>query len=110
MVLPTPPTLIKQGNNNPNLKWQIAEWNTHLKAFTWEFKKRHSDIFIDIYDAAKVINRMLDNPSKFGFKDAISSCRTAECVWKDQVHPTFAAQRILAEHFAAYLEGAKFIS
>lgn len=67
------------------------------------FRRRHSDIFAAIYNTTVIYNDALDNPTKYGFKDAISSCQTKECIWNDDVHPTFELHRLLAADLVTYL-------
>lgn len=85
-------------------KGRITEWNKELLKFITEFQRRHRDIYTYLYDSAAVFNAILDEPARFGFKDAISQCFQEDCVWWDEAHPAFGLHRILAQDMALFLD------
>ena len=91
------------GNSPSSLGRRIAQWNSALPQFVNDFISNHKDISVVVYDAHKLINGVLDQPKKYGFKDAISQCHTSDCIWADGVHATFATHRIIAADFARFL-------
>ena len=84
-------------------KRRIEAWNIELLKFIAAFQRRHRDIYTYVYDSAPVFNTILDDPARFGFKDAISECLQGDCVWWDEAHPAFGLHRILAQDIAAFL-------
>lgn len=67
------------------------------------FRERHSDVSLDVYDVAGLFNDVLDNPAKYGFKDAISYGDPEKCVWSDILHPTSAMHKVIAADVARFL-------
>jgi phospholipase/lecithinase/hemolysin len=84
-------------------KERIAAWNAELLKFVAAFQRRHQDIYVYLYDSAPVFDVILDEPGRFGFKDAISECSQKDCVWSDGAHPAFGLHRILAQDIASFL-------
>lgn len=80
---------------------RICKWNIELEANI--SRKRNPDAAIEVYDAAKFFNNVLDNPTKYGFKDAISKGDSNECIWQDLLHPTTAMHKVLAADVAKFL-------
>jgi phospholipase/lecithinase/hemolysin len=95
--------IIGKARGAERLHIRIAEWNADLVHLVNAFHQRHSDSFLAIYDTSIVFNEVLDNPTKYGFKDADSECQTKECIWNDDLHPTFAFHKLLAEDLATFL-------
>jgi phospholipase/lecithinase/hemolysin len=46
---------------------------------------------------------VLNDPTEYGFKDATSICGNYTCVWADDVHCTYAMQKIFAAKMAQLL-------
>src|SRR5271169_2366577 len=91
------------GNTTSSLGSRIAQWNSALPQFVKGFLSNHSDISAMVYDVHTLFTEVLDNPKKYGFKDAISECHTSDCIWADDVHSTFAMHRIIAAGLAQFL-------
>jgi phospholipase/lecithinase/hemolysin len=68
-------------------------------------RKRNAEVAIAIYDAVKLFNKVLDNPKEYGFKDAISTGNSDQCVWRDLIHPTTAMHKVIAADIAKFLIG-----
>jgi phospholipase/lecithinase/hemolysin len=49
---------------------------------------------------------VLNDPTEYGFKDATSICGNSKCVWADDVHCTYAMQKIFAAKMAQLLGAA----
>jgi len=92
------------GSSTPLLGSRISEWNTALPQFANGFSNDHPDISVSVYDVNTVFTTVLDNPQKYGFKDAVSICQTSDCIWADTVHSTFAMHKILALDIARFLK------
>ena len=80
---------------------RINEWNAALEARVAQ--KRTADVAIELYDAAELFNHVLDDPVKYGFKDAISAGDSDEYIWRDILHPTSAMHKVIAADFAKFL-------
>jgi phospholipase/lecithinase/hemolysin len=91
------------GNNNQATKSRIREWNLKLADFTSVFRNRHLDASVYIYDVVTLFTEVLDNPKKYGFKDAGSQCPTDECIWNDDLHPTSAMHKVIAADLEKFL-------
>jgi phospholipase/lecithinase/hemolysin len=91
-------------SSTPLLGSRISQWNTALPQFANRFSNDHLDISVAVYDVNTPFTTVLDNPQKYGFKDAVSICHTSECIWADIVHSTFAMHKILALNIARFLE------
>lgn len=85
------------------LQSRIIEWNTRLEEYAAAFRARHCSASVSIFDTSALMNKVLDNPAKYGFKDSLSSCHTDECIWYDGIHITFAMHKILAHDIANFL-------
>ena len=72
--------------------------------FVKEFSVSHEGASATIYNTSKIFNAVLDEPKRHGFKDSISSCQEADCVWKDDAHPASEFHRILAADLAIFLD------
>ena len=56
------------GNESDSLRSRIDAWNVALAEFANEFRKNHDEVDVAIYDAAGIFNKVLDNPTKYGFE------------------------------------------
>src|SRR5277367_2976107 len=95
------PNLNLLGNGSLSLCRRINEWNTALEAKVAQ--KRTAEVAIELYDAAKLFSQVLDNPVKYGFKDAISAGDSEDYIWRDILHPTTAMHKVIAADFAKFL-------
>jgi len=89
------------GNGSVRLRRRIKEWNTALEAIV--ARMRNADVAIEVYDAAGVFDRVLDNPAQYGFTDAASYGDSDEFIWADMLHPTTAMHKVIAADFAKFL-------
>jgi hypothetical protein len=96
------PVLLNIGNGSVRLRARIAEWNAALDECVEVFRRDHEDITVEIYDAAKLFTEVLDDPKKYGFKDAVSDC-SDDGVWLDYLHPTSAMHKVLAADVVKFL-------
>ena len=94
---------LTSAHNNPDVRSRVARWNARLQDFVTIFRFHHSDAFISIYYTSEIFNAVLDDPGKYGFRDAVSICQSGECVWNDVVHPVFSMHKLIAEDLANYL-------
>jgi phospholipase/lecithinase/hemolysin len=91
------------GNDSTSLRSRINEWNTSLVEFANKFRNSHDDVDVAIYDAAGLFNEVLDNPTKYGFKNGTSMGDSKENVWQDILHPTSAMHKVIAADVAKFL-------
>ena len=78
-------------------------WNRNLIRFANEFQRRHGDISTAVYDTCPIFNAVMNNPRKYGFKDAVSQCLESDCMWFDDLHPSYGVHRILAANLVKFL-------
>ena len=71
--------------------------------FAKAFSDRHNDVVVEVYDAAKLFNDVLDNPTQYGFHDGTSTGDPDKCVWQDILHPTTAMHKFIAADVARFL-------
>lgn len=90
------------GTHNKALVTRIEEWNEMLATRSKTFHERFADISLAIYDAYGAFNRILDNPTENGFRDAVSLCYEG-CIWHDHIHPTAKVHELLAAGLSTLL-------
>jgi phospholipase/lecithinase/hemolysin len=83
---------------------RIMLWNSCLQTKVKDFLEEKSGTTGVIFDVASVFTEVLDNPTKFGFKDARDHGEE-DCVWADVLHPTSKMHQIIAKEFVKVLEG-----
>jgi hypothetical protein len=92
------------GNATPNLSSRISQWNTVLPQYADDFASRHSNISVAVYDLHTLFTTVLDNPQKYGFKNATAGCHTSDCIWVDEgPHSTYGMHMIIAADMAHFL-------
>lgn len=89
--------MIEVNSDVSTLQSRISQWNSAFPDYSKQFAANHSDISVALYDVHSLFNTVLDDPSKYGFVDAISSCQNSTCIWADGVHSTFAMHNIIAD-------------
>lgn len=87
---------------------RIETWNLALTESTNEFQRKHNDVRVKVYDAARLFNAVLDEPKNYGFQDSstkflMSNAKEEECIWYDGLHPTSALYKVLAADLAKFL-------
>jgi len=98
-----PPDSLTIGSSTAGLGSRIAQWNSALPQYARQFSRNHSDISVGVYDVHTFFVSVLNNPTAYGFKDAISVCHTSDCIWADDVHSTFAMQKLIATDLLKFL-------
>ena len=88
-----------------HLRCRIILWNSYLQTVVKEFLEGHSEAITAIYDVASVFTSVLDDPTKFGFKDS-TDWGDENCVWDDALHPTSKMHHIIAEEFVKVIHRA----
>jgi len=96
-------TWLTAGTSIPNLGDRINEWNTALPAYVTNFTRTHPGVTASLFDVNTMFQTVLNHPKKYGFKDATSYCSNSNCIWADQVHATYAMQKIIAANMAQLL-------
>lgn len=81
----------------------LLNWNTKLREFVAAFGMRHEDIHVVVYDASALFEKVIEDPKKYGFGDAMAKCRRPECIWSDGFHITTAMHKVVAEDLAGFL-------
>jgi phospholipase/lecithinase/hemolysin len=101
-----PPTYSKliPASSHGDFRAGIQEWNSLLPQYIGRFQRRYRDTFVAMYDTSIVFNAILDDPVRFGFRDNVSECQEKDCMWNDDLHPSFEVHRLLAADLALFLE------
>ncbi|KAF8601028.1 hypothetical protein BDV93DRAFT_525072 [Ceratobasidium sp. AG-I] len=89
------------GNNNPNWASIVATWNTQLQIFASAFQAKYMDVTTFYYDSRSLYNKLLDNPSAYGFTDVNT---TEGNFWYDAVHPRTKVHQYMAADLATFLQ------
>ncbi|KAG8969441.1 hypothetical protein FRC05_001076 [Tulasnella sp. 425] len=80
-------------------------WNQSLKSrIQTEFITGHPDASAFVFDTWELFERLLTNPSEFGFSSNAGRGFDQEMYW-DNIHPTSAVHQILAKAVADFLAG-----
>ena len=66
------------------------------------FKEKHPEINVAVYDSQKLFDKVLDNPTEYGFIDA-NTFGAENCIWYDMLHPTSQMHNVIAEDVAKFL-------
>ena len=75
-----------------------------MNEFTVAFRQRYTDLVAAVvYDTHALFTEVLNEPGKWGFKDNLSKCHDWDCIWDDDLHPTFAMHKVVAKDLAAFL-------
>ncbi len=100
---------------------KTAAFNAGLPARLESLRARDPQLQIALFDAHAVVSDMVRHPGAYGLRDTGSPClvlpdhayavptrRKPDCdgtnyLFWDSVHPTTAAHRVIAEHFAAFV-------
>src|ERR1700738_1019688 len=97
------PMALYMGREYADLRARILEWNVKLTEFANVFRESHPGVIVAVYDVAALFTAVLDNPTKYEFKDGVSVGNSIDCVWEDWFHPTSAMHMIIAEDMAKFL-------
>lgn len=90
-------------NTVPDLAERIEYWNSELPNYVSDFAATHSGVSTAIYDAHALWTMVLDDPKKYGFKDAVCNCSCNTCIWVDGLHSTYAMHKIFAADLTNFL-------
>ncbi|KXN86893.1 hypothetical protein AN958_09488 [Leucoagaricus sp. SymC.cos] len=74
-------------------------WNSLLGKEIENFAILHEDVTASLFSPATTFNRLLDDPTRFGFDV------NGATIWADHIHPTSRAHDFLAADLARFLEG-----
>lgn len=101
----SPNPKVTTGNTTPDLGSRISQWNSLLPQYANNFLSQHSNISVAVYDLHTLFETVLNNPTKYGFKDATSGCHTSECIWVDEgPHSTYGMHKVIAADMVRFLE------
>lgn len=81
---------------------RVAQWNTELAVAVRKFQTEREDINAVIYDSNALFNKVLDNPTIYGFDNADDMCEE-KCIWFNGFHPGSVFYKVLAKDFAQYV-------
>jgi phospholipase/lecithinase/hemolysin len=77
----------------------ILGYNSKLwKRIEW-FERKHSDVTVWRWDSHAVFTAILDNPGKYGFRDATSHGRSSGHFWGNAYHPGSELQYTLFQPY-----------
>jgi phospholipase/lecithinase/hemolysin len=76
---------------------RYREWNKKLREKLKEFTDSHTEASTFLFSSFETFNRVLDDPTSFGFdaKEATKGC--GQIWWDDNIHPTTKLYKIIAE-------------
>ena len=108
-----------------SLKRLIDSFNRALELRIWEFREKHRDATVFLFDAHTMFEMVLDKPSSYGLTAGIKNTTNAcapyanskdehlfdpacgvprnEYFWADDVHPTSTVHRVIAEEVVKLL-------
>ncbi|GAB1525522.1 hypothetical protein RhiTH_008685 [Rhizoctonia solani] len=94
---------------NPNVAnhaAQVRTFNSLLEKRIEEFKASKRDVSIASFDINKLMAKVLDSPSQFGFANTTGfcGCSDPEYFWRDPYHPTEKFHRLIADGVLSELE------
>ncbi|KAI5300767.1 hypothetical protein KEM55_005163 [Ascosphaera atra] len=85
-------------------------FNEGVSAMVEDLQRVYLDSIFVVYRSFDFMNRILDDPRKYGFKDGLCDCGDKpgpqkECVWRNTLHPgrefNLLQARDMAEHLGA---------
>ena len=93
------------GEGTPSLSDKVKAWNSNLTEFVQNFREKHTDAYIEIYDSASLFTKVMDNPDHYGFIGPVDICTTGKCLWADHIHPSSAFHKVIAQDIASFMDG-----
>ncbi|KAF9070838.1 hypothetical protein BDP27DRAFT_1446714 [Rhodocollybia butyracea] len=114
LFLNVPPTdrsplmLAEPASAQAMLKANILDFNSQLVEFAENFKASNAGVTTLIWDSNTAFNTILDDPTAFGFIDAVSFGTGPGFFWINTLHTTSPANVFWAEGVADVLEGTIF--
>jgi phospholipase/lecithinase/hemolysin len=81
----------------------LQDWNDQLDDRADDLGRRHNDTTIAVYDANTFLNKVLNSPKLYGFKDAVSKCTQQDCFWHDDLHPMSKVHKLLAHDLLNFI-------
>ena len=96
--------IVGEDRDPEGLEERVSEWNYHLPQWVDLWRNQHKDVQIAIYDTTYVFDEALDDPSSHGFRNATASCDSGDCIWHDDLHPSYTMHRLLAARLASWLD------
>ncbi|RXW25693.1 hypothetical protein EST38_g163 [Candolleomyces aberdarensis] len=98
------PLMLEQGTESTaGEKVVLANFNARLESRIAAFKKANRGVRTFLYDSVSQYNEILDNPTKFGFRDAVTWGKDADLFWGDNYHPSSYAHKFFGERVAEVL-------
>jgi len=92
------PLMLAQGTSATSLeKTVITGFNTKLAAKVSAFKAAHSGVSTYIWDSNTQFTTILNSPSTYGFKDAVSYGSDANEFWGNNYHPSSYAHKFFGQ-------------
>ncbi|KAJ7744890.1 hypothetical protein B0H16DRAFT_1663994 [Mycena metata] len=89
------------------LKSVILTYNSKLAAKVASFKANNTGVTTWLWDANTEFNTILNNPTQFGFVDAVSFGNTGD-FWGNNYHPSSPAHQIFAQQISALMAGTSW--
>ncbi|KAJ7758241.1 hypothetical protein B0H16DRAFT_1720846 [Mycena metata] len=86
------------------LKSVILTYNSKLATKVVSFKANNTGVKTWLWDAHTEFNTILDNPTQYGFVDAVSFGNTGD-FWGNNYHPSSPAHQIFAQQISALMAG-----
>ncbi|CAE6499506.1 unnamed protein product [Rhizoctonia solani] len=85
---------------------QVKTFNRLLEQRVGAFKASRYDASVASFDINKLMGKILDNPSKFGFTNTTGFCQCSDpgYFWRDPYHPTERIHHLVANGILSELE------
>ncbi|CRG87855.1 hypothetical protein PISL3812_04876 [Talaromyces islandicus] len=82
----------------------LTAYNDGLKNMVHQFSNDHKDATIVLYDSWSFMTRVLDNPTAYGYKDAMCmNTDGSSCLWWNNLHPGWTYHKNQADDMLASL-------
>jgi len=85
-------------------KQRVLNWNSNLTASIQHYTSPREDISIELYDTAKIFNRVLDDPAGYGFVNEYEVCAGTQCIWFDNFDPGSVFYKVLEKDLTEFME------
>lgn len=86
------------------MRSDIADYNAAITERFTTFKASNSGATGQVFNTTPSFEKVLNDPTSYGAKDATCQSSDGSCIWTDTYHPGTALHEVLAK---AYVEETK---
>ncbi|KAH8104685.1 hypothetical protein BXZ70DRAFT_1005195 [Cristinia sonorae] len=99
------PARVNDPTGQALLKQNINQYNSKLAKRVQQFRAKHQDMTVLTFDSYTWFNGVLDNASRYGFKNTTGfcQCKDPSFFWFNSGHPTEHVHKLLAQAIEAQL-------